>query len=162
MNTRVQVEHTITEMATGIDIVREQVLIAAGEPLSIAQEDVVLRGHAIECRINAEDAYKFTPSPGRITSWHPPGGPGVRVDSHAYAGYFVPSNYDSMIGKVICYGDTRDQALARMRVAMSEMIVEGISTNIPLHRELLMDEKFMLGGTSIHYLEKRLAARQVV
>jgi acetyl-CoA carboxylase biotin carboxylase subunit len=161
MNTRLQVEHPVTEMVTGVDIVQEQIRVAAGEKLRLKQREVVQKGHAIECRINAEDAYKFTPSPGRITSWHPPGGPGVRVDSHAYAGYFVPSNYDSMIGKVICYGDTREQALARMRVAMSEMIVEGISTNIPLHRELLMDEKFMLGGTSIHYLEKRLAARQV-
>ena len=161
MNTRLQVEHPVTEMVTGVDIVQEQIRVAAGEKLRYKQRDVIQKGHAIECRINAEDAYKFTPSPGRITSWHPPGGPGVRVDSHAYAGYFVPSNYDSMIGKVICYGDTREQALARMRVAMSEMIVEGISTNIPLHRELLMDEKFMLGGTSIHYLEKRLAARQV-
>jgi acetyl-CoA carboxylase biotin carboxylase subunit len=161
MNTRLQVEHPVTEMVTGLDIVQEQIRVAAGEKLRFKQRDVIQKGHAIECRINAEDAYKFTPSPGRITSWHPPGGPGVRVDSHAYAGYFVPPNYDSMIGKVICYGDTREQALARMRVAMSEMIVEGISTNIPLHRELLIDEKFMLGGTSIHYLEKRLAARQV-
>jgi acetyl-CoA carboxylase biotin carboxylase subunit len=162
MNTRLQVEHPVTEMVTGLDLVQEQIRVAAGEKLRFKQRDVVQKGHAIECRINAEDPYKFTPSPGRITSWHPPGGPGVRVDSHAFAGYFVPPNYDSMIGKVICYGDTREQALARMRVAMSEMIVEGILTNIPLHRELLIDEKFMLGGTSIHYLEKRLAARQAV
>jgi acetyl-CoA carboxylase biotin carboxylase subunit len=161
MNTRLQVEHPVTEMVTGLDLVQEQIRVAAGEKLRFKQRDIVQKGHAIECRINAEDPYKFTPSPGRITSWHPPGGPGVRVDSHAYAGYFVPPNYDSMIGKVICYGDTRNQALARMRVAMSEMVVEGIQTNIPLHRELLIDEKFMLGGTSIHYLEKRLAARQV-
>ncbi len=161
MNTRLQVEHPVTEMVTGLDLVQEQIRVAAGEKLRIRQRDVVQKGHAIECRINAEDPWKFTPSPGRITSWHPPGGPGVRVDSHAFAGYFVPPNYDSMIGKVICYGDTREQALARMRVAMSEMVVEGILTNIPLHRELLNDEKFMLGGTSIHYLEKRLAARQV-
>jgi acetyl-CoA carboxylase, biotin carboxylase subunit len=160
MNTRLQVEHPVTEMVTGLDIVQEQIRVAAGQKLRFRQRDVSQKGHAIECRINAEDPWKFTPSPGRITSWHPPGGPGVRVDSHAYAGYFVPSNYDSMIGKVICFGDTRDQALARMRVAMSEMVVEGILTNIPLHRELLNDEKFMLGGTSIHYLEKRLAARQ--
>jgi acetyl-CoA carboxylase biotin carboxylase subunit len=159
MNTRVQVEHPVTEMVTGIDIVQEQIRIAAGEKLRLRQRDIVLKGHAIECRINAEDPFKFTPSPGRITGWHPPGGPGVRVDSHAYSGYFVPPNYDSMIGKVICYGDTRDQALARMRIALSEMVVEGIQTNIPLHRELLMDEKFVLGGTSIHYLEKRIAAR---
>jgi acetyl-CoA carboxylase, biotin carboxylase subunit len=159
MNTRVQVEHPVTEMVTGIDIVQEQIRVAAGEKLRLRQRDIVQKGHAIECRINAEDPFRFTPSPGRITGWHPPGGPGVRVDSHAYAGYFVPPNYDSMIGKVICYGDTRDQALARMRIALSEMVVEGILTNIPLHRELLMDEKFVLGGTSIHYLEKRIAAR---
>jgi acetyl-CoA carboxylase, biotin carboxylase subunit len=161
MNTRLQVEHPVTEMVTGVDIVQEQIRVAAGEKLRMKQRDVVQKGHAIECRINAEDPYKFTPSPGRITSWHAPGGPGVRVDSHAFTGYFVPPNYDSMIGKVICYGDTRDQALARMRVAMSEMVVEGIHTNIPLHRELMNDEKFVLGGTSIHYLEKRLAARQM-
>ncbi len=160
MNTRVQVEHPVTEMVTGIDIVQEQIRIAAGEKLRMRQRDIVPKGHAIECRINAEDPFKFTPSPGRITGWHPPGGPGVRVDSHAYSGYFVPPNYDSMIGKVICYGDTREQALARMRIALSEMVVEGISTNIPLHRELLIDEKFVQGGTSIHYLEQRIAARQ--
>jgi len=159
MNTRVQVEHPVTEMVTGIDIVQEQIHVAAGEKLRLRQRDIEQKGHAIECRINAEDPERFTPSPGRITAWHPPGGPGVRVDSHAYTGYFVPPNYDSMIGKVICYGDTRNQALARMRIAMSEMVVEGIKTNIPLHRELLIDEKFVLGGTSIHYLEKRLAAR---
>jgi acetyl-CoA carboxylase biotin carboxylase subunit len=161
MNTRIQVEHPVTEMVTGIDLVQEQIRIAAGDKLRFRQRDIVQKGHAIECRINAEDPYKFTPSPGRIAAWHPPGGPGVRVDSHAYAGYFVPPNYDSMIGKVICYGDTREQALARMRIAMSEMVVEGIQTNIPLHRELLIDEKFVLGGTSIHYLEKRLAARHL-
>jgi acetyl-CoA carboxylase biotin carboxylase subunit len=160
MNTRLQVEHPVTEMVTGVDLVQEQIRVAAGEKLRIRQRDIVQKGHAIECRINAEDPFKFTPSPGRINAWHPPGGPGVRVDSHAFAGYFVPPHYDSMIGKVICYGDTREQALARMRVAMSEMIVEGISTNIALHRELLNDEKFMVGGTSIHFLEKRLAARQ--
>ncbi|HVE89584.1 MAG TPA: acetyl-CoA carboxylase biotin carboxylase subunit [Burkholderiaceae bacterium] len=161
MNTRVQVEHPVTEMVTGIDIVQEQIHVAAGEKLRLRQRDIEQKGHAIECRINAEDPERFTPSPGRITAWHPPGGPGVRVDSHAYTGYFVPPNYDSMIGKVICYGDTRSQALARMRIAMSEMVVEGIKTNIPLHRELLIDEKFVLGGTSIHYLEKRLAARHL-
>jgi acetyl-CoA carboxylase biotin carboxylase subunit len=161
MNTRVQVEHPVTEMVTGIDIVQEQIHVAAGEKLRLRQRDIEQKGHAIECRINAEDPERFTPSPGRITAWHPPGGPGVRVDSHAYTGYFVPPNYDSMIGKVICYGDTRNQALARMRIAMSEMVVEGIKTNIPLHRELLIDEKFVLGGTSIHYLEKRLAARHL-
>ena len=162
MNTRVQVEHPVTEMVTGIDIVQEQIRVAAGEKLRLRQRDIERKGHAIECRINAEDPERFTPSPGRITAWHPPGGPGVRVDSHAYTGYFVPPNYDSMIGKVICFGDTRNQALARMRIAMSEMVVEGIKTNIPLHRELLIDEKFVLGGTSIHYLEKRLAARHIV
>jgi acetyl-CoA carboxylase biotin carboxylase subunit len=160
MNTRVQVEHPVTEMVTGIDIVQQQIRIAAGEKLPFRQRQIVTRGHAIECRINAEDPYRFTPSPGRITAWHAPGGPGVRVDSHVYAGYFVPPHYDSMIGKLICYGDTRAQALARMRIALSEMVVEGIATNIPLHRELLLDEKFIQGGTSIHYLEQRLAARQ--
>jgi acetyl-CoA carboxylase biotin carboxylase subunit len=161
MNTRVQVEHPVTELVTGIDIVQQQIRIAAGEKMTLRQRDIVLKGHAIECRINAEDPYKFTPSPGRIVNWHPPGGPGVRVDSHAYSGYFVPPNYDSMIGKLLAYGDTREQALARMRIALSEMVVEGILTNIPLHRELMLDEKFVQGGTSIHYLEKRLAARQV-
>jgi acetyl-CoA carboxylase, biotin carboxylase subunit len=153
MNTRVQVEHPVTEMVTGIDIVQMQIRVAAGEKLPFAQRAIQMRGHAIECRINAEDPYKFTPSPGRITMWHPPGGPGVRVDSHAYTNYFVPSNYDSMIGKIIVHGDTRDQALARMRTALSETVVEGILTNIPLHRELMVDAKFIEGGTSIHYLE---------
>jgi len=159
MNTRLQVEHPVTEMVTGIDIVQQQIGIAAGQKLAFRQRDIAVRGAAIECRINAEDAYRFTPSPGRITAWHPPGGPGVRVDSHAYSGYFVPPHYDSMIGKLICFGDTRTKALARMSVALSEMVVEGIQTNIPLHRELMVDEKFVQGGTSIHYLEKRLAAR---
>jgi acetyl-CoA carboxylase biotin carboxylase subunit len=159
MNTRVQVEHPVTEMVTGIDIVQQQIRVAAGEKLGFRQRDIEFRGHAIECRINAEDPFKFTPSPGRITGWHPPGGPGVRVDSHAYANYFVPPNYDSMIGKVITYGDTRDQALRRMRIALSEMVVEGIQTNLPLHRELLADARFVAGGTSIHYLENKLAQR---
>ena len=158
MNTRVQVEHPVTEIVTGVDIVQQQIRIAAGEKLTLRQRDIATRGHAIECRINAEDPFKFTPSPGRITAWHAPGGPGVRVDSHAYAGYFVPPHYDSMIGKLICYGDSRSQAIARMRIALSEMVVEGILSNIPLHRELMLDEKFIQGGTSIHYLEKRLAA----
>jgi acetyl-CoA carboxylase, biotin carboxylase subunit len=158
MNTRVQVEHPVTEMVTGVDIVQQQIRVAAGERLALRQRDIVPRGHAIECRINAEDPFKFTPSPGRIAAWHAPGGPGVRVDSHVYAGYFVPPHYDSLIGKVICYGDTRNQAIARMRIALSEMVVEGIMTNIPLHRELMLDEKFVQGGTSIHYLEQRLAA----
>jgi acetyl-CoA carboxylase biotin carboxylase subunit len=161
MNTRVQVEHPVTELVTGIDIVQQQIRIAAGHKLALRQRDVVKRGHALECRINAEDPFTFVPSPGRITSWHPPGGPGIRVDSHAYANYFVPPNYDSMIGKLIAYGDTREQAIARMRIALSEMIVEGIKTNIPLHQELLLDEKFVRGGTSIHYLEEKLAKRKV-
>jgi acetyl-CoA carboxylase biotin carboxylase subunit len=160
MNTRVQVEHPVTEMITGIDIVQEQIRIAAGQKLRFRQRDVVRRGHAIECRINAEDPWTFVPSPGRITAWHPPGGPGIRVDSHAYQNYFVPPNYDSMIGKVIAYGETREQAIARMRVALSEMVVSGIKTNIPLHQELLLDEKVLRGGTSIHYLEERLAKRK--
>ena len=157
MNTRIQVEHPVTEMVTGIDIVQQQIRIANGEKLTIRQRDIQVKGHAIECRINAEDPYKFTPSPGRITAWHAPGGPGIRVDSHAYANYVVPSHYDSMVGKIIAYGDTRDQALARMRIALSETVVEGIQTNIPLHRDLLVDTRFMAGGTSIHYLENKLA-----
>ncbi|MEX3954451.1 acetyl-CoA carboxylase biotin carboxylase subunit [Trinickia sp. EG282A] len=160
MNTRVQVEHPVTELITGVDIVQEQIRIAAGEKIGFRQRDIVFRGHAIECRINAEDPFKFTPSPGRITSWHVPGGPGIRVDSHAYNGYFVPPNYDSMIGKLIAYGTTREQAIRRMRIALSEMVVEGIQTNIPLHRELMLDGGFMEGGTSIHYLENRLAEKQ--
>ncbi|AOB29853.1 MULTISPECIES: acetyl-CoA carboxylase biotin carboxylase subunit [Bordetella] len=159
MNTRIQVEHPVTELITGIDLVQQQIRIAAGEKFTLRQRDVVLKGHAIECRINAEDPFRFVPSPGRITNWHTPGGPGVRIDSHAFNGYFVPPNYDSMIAKVITYGDTREQSLARMRIALSEMVVEGISTNIPLHRELLQDARFIEGGTSIHYLEQRLAQR---
>jgi acetyl-CoA carboxylase biotin carboxylase subunit len=156
MNTRVQVEHPVTEMITGIDIVQEQIKIAAGQKLSFRQRDIVFRGHAIECRLNAEDPFKFTPSPGRIQSWHMPGGPGIRVDSHAYSGYMVPPNYDSMIGKLIAYGATREQAIRRMRIALSEMVIDGIQTNVPLHRELMLDSKFVEGGTSIHYLEQRL------
>ena len=156
MNTRVQVEHPVTEMITGIDIVQEQIKIAAGQKLSFRQRDIVFRGHAIECRLNAEDPFKFTPSPGRIQSWHMPGGPGIRVDSHAYSGYMVPPNYDSMIGKLIAYGATREQAIRRMRIALSETVIEGIQTNVPLHRELMLDSKFVEGGTSIHYLEQRL------
>ena len=159
MNTRVQVEHPVTEWITGIDIVRTQIMVAAGEKLPFAQRDIQLKGHSIECRINAEDPYKFTPSPGRITTWHTPGGPGVRVDSHIYANYFVPPNYDSMIGKIIVHGDTREQALARMRTALAETVVEGINTNIALHRELMVDAKFVDGGTNIHYLEERLSKR---
>ncbi|MGB3435626.1 acetyl-CoA carboxylase biotin carboxylase subunit [Achromobacter sp.] len=159
MNTRIQVEHPVTELITGIDLVQQQILIAAGEKFTLRQRDITFKGHAIECRINAEDPFRFVPSPGRITNWHTPGGPGVRIDSHAFNGYFVPPNYDSMIAKVITYGDTRDQALARMRTALSEMVVEGISTNIPLHREMLQDARFIEGGTSIHYLENKLAQR---
>jgi len=133
MNTRVQVEHPVTEMITGIDIVQEQIKIAAGQKLSFRQRDVIFRGHAIECRLNAEDPFKFTPSPGRIQSWHMPGGPGIRVDSHAYSGYMVPPNYDSMIGKLIAYGATREQAIRRMRIALSEMVIDGIQTNVPLN-----------------------------
>jgi acetyl-CoA carboxylase biotin carboxylase subunit len=157
MNTRIQVEHPVTEMVTGIDIVHAQIRVAAGEKLGIRQRDIELRGHAIECRINAEDPFRFTPSPGRITSYHPPGGPGIRVDTHIYQGYAVPPHYDSMIGKVIAYGATRDQAIRRMRVALSEMVIEGIQTNIPLHQELLVDTRFLRGGTNIHYLEHKLA-----
>jgi acetyl-CoA carboxylase biotin carboxylase subunit len=160
MNTRVQVEHPVTEAITGVDIVKTQILVASGERLPFTQKQIEIKGHAIECRINAEDPFKFTPSPGRITMWHPPGGPGVRVDSHVYTNYFVPPNYDSMIGKIIVYGDTREQALARMRTALGEMVVEGILTNIPLHRELMVDAKFMEGGTNIHYLEHWMEARK--
>lgn len=159
MNTRIQVEHTITEMVTGIDLIQQQILIAAGEKFTLRQKDIQFRGHAIECRINAEDPYKFIPSPGLVSKWHTPGGPGVRMDSHVFAGYSIPSNYDSMIGKLITYGDTREQAIARMDIALSEMIVEGINTNILLHRELMQDPIFVEGGFSIHYLEEKLAKR---
>ena len=160
MNTRIQVEHPVTEMITGVDLVQEQIRVAAGEKLRLRQKDIVIRGHAIECRINAEDPYKFTPSPGKILSYHPPGGPGIRVDTHVYAGYTVPPFYDSMVGKVIAYGGTRDQAIRRMRVALSEMALEGIQTNIPLHLELLHDVNVLRGGVSIHYLEQKLALEQ--
>ena len=161
MNTRVQVEHPVTELITGVDIVRTQIMVAAGEKLPFTQRQInaQLKGHAIECRVNAEDPYNFMPSPGRITMWHAPGGPGVRVDSHVYNNYFVPPNYDSMIGKIIVHGDTREQALARMRTALLETVVEGIKTNIPLHQDLMVDAKFMEGGTNIHYLEEWLAHR---
>jgi acetyl-CoA carboxylase biotin carboxylase subunit len=160
MNTRIQVEHPVTEMITGVDIVQEQIHVAAGHKLRFRQKDIEVRGHAIECRINAEDPYRFTPSPGKITSYHPPGGPGIRVDSHVYQGYSVPPNYDSMVGKLIAYGATREQAIARMRIALSEMVVEGILTNLPLHRDLLNDTRFLRGGVSIHYLEQKLAQEQ--
>ncbi len=159
MNTRIQVEHPVTEMITGIDLVQEQIRVAAGEKLRFKQRDLNFRGHAIECRINAEDPYTFVPSPGKISFYHPPGGPGVRVDSHIYQGYTVPPHYDSMVAKVITYGDTRDQAIRRMRIALSEMSVEGIKTNIALHQELMQDARFVEGGTSIHYLEHKLAAK---
>ncbi len=159
MNTRIQVEHPVTELITGIDLVQQQIRIAAGEPFTLKQRDIKFEGHAVECRINAEDPFTFVPSPGRITNWHVPGGPGVRIDSHVFNGYFVPPHYDSMIAKVITYGDTREQAVARMRIALSEMVVEGINTNIALHRELMVDARFVEGGTSIHYLEHKLADR---
>ena len=160
MNTRVQVEHPVTEFITGVDIVKTQIMTASGMKLPYTQRQIEIKGHAIECRVNAEDPYKFTPSPGRITMWHPPGGPGVRVDSHVYTNYFVPSNYDSMIGKIIVHGDTREHALARMRTALGETVVEGISTNIALHRDLMNDPGFISGGTNIHYLEEWLAVRR--
>jgi acetyl-CoA carboxylase biotin carboxylase subunit len=156
MNTRVQVEHPVTEMITGVDIVREQIRVADGAELSWKQEDIQLRGHAMECRINAEDPETFLPSPGTITQWHAPGGPGIRVDTHIYSGYFVPPYYDSMIGKLISHGRTRASAIARMQTALSEAVVEGIRTNIPLHQEIFSLGAFKAGGTDIHYLEKRL------
>jgi acetyl-CoA carboxylase biotin carboxylase subunit len=162
MNTRVQVEHPVTELITGIDIVQEQIRIAAGEKLSFRQKDVVLRGHALECRINAEDPFTFVPSPGRIVQYHAPGGPGTRVDSHIYQNYLVPPYYDSLIAKVLTHGDTREQAMARMRIALSEMVVEGIKTNIPLHQQLLNDDAFIKGQTSIHYLEEKMARDKAV
>ena len=156
MNTRIQVEHPVTEMVTGIDLIKEQLRIAAGQPLSITQQDIRIRGHAIECRINAEDPATFMPSPGLIQRFHAPGGLGVRWDSHIYAGYKVPPYYDSMIGKLICYGENRDIAIARMRHALDELVVEGIKTNVPLQKEIMKDENFQHGGTNIHYLHKKL------
>ncbi len=156
MNTRVQVEHPVTEMVTGIDIVKEMLSIASGNPLSFSQDDVIIRGHAIECRINAEDPKTFMPCPGKVTHYHAPGGNGVRVDSHLYSGYSVPPNYDSLIGKLITYGKDRDEAMARMRNALDEVVVDGIKTNIPLHRDLVVDRGFCKGGVNIHYLEKKL------
>ncbi|HHW4672702.1 MAG TPA: acetyl-CoA carboxylase biotin carboxylase subunit [Xylella fastidiosa subsp. pauca] len=159
-NTRIQVEHPLTVRITGIDLVCEQLRIAAGQPLSIKQSDVVLRGHAIECRINAEDAETFLPNPGLITAFHPPGGPGVRMDTHIYSGYKVPPNYDSMIGKLIVHGPDRETAIARMHLALSEMVVDGIKTNIPLQQRIMCDKGFHSGGQNIHYLEKCLAERK--
>ncbi len=156
MNTRVQVEHPVTEMITGVDIVREQIRIASGMELAYRQKDIRIRGHAIECRINAEDSRTFIPSPGKVTTYHAPGGIGVRVDSHLYTGYSVPPHYDSMIGKLITYGEDRDTAIARMRTALDEMVIEGIRNNIDLHRDIIRDANFVAGGTNIHYLEKKL------
>ena len=156
MNARLQVEHPVTEMITGIDIVKEQMNIASGKKLSFSQSDVNMQGHAIECRINAEDPKSFLPSPGLISLWHPPGGPGIRTDSHVYTGYEVPPFYDSMIGKIIAHGNNRHTALSRMKTALSEMVIEGIKSNIPLHQEVLQHSAFEKGGTNIHYLEKRL------
>lgn len=156
MNTRIQVEHPVTEMITGIDLIKEQLRIASGLPLSVKQEDITIRGHAIECRINAEDPRTFTPSPGSVTYFHTPGGPGVRVDSHIYSSYKVPPYYDSLIGKIIAYGETRAIALARMRAALEETVIEGIRTNIPLHQDILRQQAFQKGGVNIHYLEKLL------
>ena len=156
MNTRLQVEHPVTEMITGIDIVKEQLRIASGEKLELRQEDVEIRGHAIECRINAEDPKTFMPSPGPIQLWHAPGGPGIRMDSHLYSGYRVPPYYDSLIGKLIAHGSDRATAIARMRNALTEIVIEGISTNVPLHQEIFQHAAFEQGGTDIQYLEKRL------
>lgn len=156
MNTRIQVEHPVTELITGVDLVKEQIRIAAGEQLACRQEEIQFRGHAIECRINAEDPQTFMPSPGTITHFHSPGGPGIRVDSHIYNGYRVPPYYDSMIGKLLAYGSDRETALNRMLGALSEIVIEGIKTNIPLHRDIILDAGFRKGGTDIHYLEKKL------
>ena len=156
MNTRIQVEHPVTELVTSVDLIKEQLRIAAGQPLSITQQDIRIRGHAIECRINAEDPATFMPSPGLVQRFHAPGGLGVRWDSHIYAGYKVPPHYDSMIGKLICYGENRDIAIARMRHALDELVVEGIKTNVPLQKEIMKDENFQHGGTNIHYLHKKL------
>ncbi len=156
MNTRVQVEHPVTEMVTGVDIVKEQIRVAAGEPLSYSQSNIEIRGHSVECRINAEDAKTFIPSPGKIIDFHPPGGPGVRLDTHIYDGYTVPPYYDSMIGKLIVHAETRDIAMIRMLGALNEMYIDGINTNIPLHMELVKDAAFLAGGVDIHYLEKKL------
>jgi acetyl-CoA carboxylase biotin carboxylase subunit len=156
MNTRVQVEHPVTEMVTGIDIVKAQILAASGEPLQFTQDEIEMRGHAIECRINAEHPETFMPSPGRIEDFHAPGGPGIRMDTHIYSGYMVPPYYDSMIGKLVAHGETRDNAIARMNNALRETVIEGIHTNIPLHRQIMQDAAFQAGGANIHYLEKKL------
>ena len=155
MNTRIQVEHPVTEMVTGVDIVREQLRIASGEQLAYRQKDIVIRGHAVECRINAENPSTFLPAPGPIRLFHPPGGPGIRVDAYIYTGYFVPPYYDSMLGKIVAHGETRDTALARMRTALSELVIEGIETNIPLHQQIVEDPNFLAGAVNVHYLENR-------
>jgi len=159
MNTRIQVEHPVTELVTGIDLVKAQLLIASGEKLQYTQKDIELRGHAMECRINAEDPKSFMPSPGPVRLWHSPGGPGIRVDSHLYSGYNVPPNYDSLIAKVISHGDTRETAIARMKNALAELVVEGIRTNTPLHQEIFNHAAFAQGGLDIHYLERRLGLK---
>ncbi len=159
MNTRIQVEHPVTEMITGVDLVREQIRVAAHQPFTLRQDDIVMRGHAIEIRINAEDPDTFVPSPGRVAEWHAPGGPGVRVDSHLYAGYVVPPYYDSLIGKLVTWGDDRETARARMRIALDEIVIEGIRTNVALHRRIITDAAFAAGGTDIHYLEHKLSQR---
>ncbi|TDF63207.1 hypothetical protein E1J61_25270 [Cupriavidus sp. L7L] len=156
MNTRVQVEHPVTELVTGIDIVAEQLRIAMGMELSFGQNEVHVRGHAIECRLNAEHPWRFTPSPGVVHSWIPPGGPGIRVESHLYSGYEIPTHYDSLVAKLLAHGDSREQAMARMRTALSEIEISGIDTNVPLHAALMADTGFCTGGVGIHYLERRL------
>ena len=156
MNTRVQVEHPVTEMVTGIDIVKEQLCVASGEPLSVSQEDISITGHSFECRINAEDPATFLPSPGKVKLFHAPGGPGVRVDSHLYSGYTVPPFYDSLVAKLISHASTREQALVRMQIALDELLIDGIRSNIPLHRDLVRDREFQRGGVNIHYLESKL------
>lgn len=160
MNTRIQVEHPVTEAITGVDLIKQQLSIGYGEPLALRQQDIKISGHAIECRVNAEDAETFMPSPGKIEIFHAPGGPGVRVDSHAYDGYKVPPNYDSMIGKIITFGEDRETAIYRMRLALSETVVKGIKTNIPLQQRIMLDQGFVAGGKNIHYLEKKLKQRQ--
>ena len=160
MNTRVQVEHPVTEMVTGIDIVKEQLKIASGQPLSIKQEEVQMKGHALECRINAEDPSTFMPCPGKINLYHAPGGNGVRVDSHIYSGYTVPPFYDSLIGKLITFGSDRDEALVRMQNALDEILIDGIRTNIALHKDILRDHNFRKGGVNIHYLEHMLSSHK--
>jgi acetyl-CoA carboxylase biotin carboxylase subunit len=160
MNTRIQVEHPVTELITGVDLVREQLLIAGGEKLSIRQEDIKITGHAIECRVNAEDPDNFMPSPGTVKRFEGAGGPGVRIDTHIYDGYRIPPNYDSMIGKLIVHGRDRDTAIARMRIALGEMVIDGVKTNIPLQQRIMNDGGFQQGGQNIHYLEKRIAERK--